>query len=71
MFVDQMTGLKEEINECIMMPGMCKHGTCVNTLGSFHCECDRGYNYDEASHSCLGQYCAVCTVQVSVNITTF
>ena len=55
LFVDPMTGLKEEINECVMMPGMCKHGTCVNTPGSFHCECNRGYRYDEASHTCIGK----------------
>ncbi|XP_043193529.1 fibrillin-2-like isoform X1 [Amphibalanus amphitrite] len=55
LFVDPMTGLKEEINECVMMPGMCKHGTCVNTPGSFHCECNRGYRYDEASHTCIDQ----------------
>ena len=33
--------------------GMCQNGICMNTIGSFHCECYPGYVYDEASHQCI------------------
>lgn len=42
-----------EINECDLMPSMCKHGQCMNTPGSFECMCNRGYIYDEDSHQCI------------------
>ena len=32
---------------------MCQNGICMNTIGSFHCECYPGYVYDEASHQCI------------------
>ena len=32
---------------------MCQHGTCLNTQGSFTCECDSGYRYDQTSHQCI------------------
>lgn len=48
-----MTNQTEEIDECLLMPTMCNHGTCINTPGSFECLCDRGYVYDENSHQCI------------------
>ncbi len=38
---------------CIFRVGMCRHGTCMNTVGSFTCECDAGYVYDASSHQCI------------------
>jgi hypothetical protein len=35
------------------MPGMCQHGRCVNTVGSFTCDCNLGYVYDVDSHQCI------------------
>uniref|UniRef100_A0A8R1HZB6 EGF-like domain-containing protein n=1 Tax=Caenorhabditis japonica TaxID=281687 RepID=A0A8R1HZB6_CAEJA len=29
-----------DINECVETPGICGHGQCVNTPGSYHCTCD-------------------------------
>ena len=40
--VDPLTGNLEEINECKMMPDICQRGTCMNLLGSFRCDCERG-----------------------------
>ena len=51
--VDPMTGDLQEIDECRMMPGICQHGTCMNTVGSFRCECEVGYQFDEDSHQCV------------------
>ncbi|XP_034147697.1 adhesion G protein-coupled receptor E2 isoform X2 [Esox lucius] len=40
----------EDINEC--NPGVCPKGKCVNTLGSYYCQCDPGMRYD-ANGSCV------------------
>ena len=32
-----------DIDECRISPDLCGHGTCVNTPGSFECECFEGY----------------------------
>ena len=53
MMVDPMTGTRTEINACELMPGACQHGSCVNTVGSFRCECNNGYEFDEDSHQCV------------------
>ena len=49
-----MTGLSKEIDECALMPQMCQNGICMNVPGSFKCECNRGYIYDEDAHQCIG-----------------
>jgi hypothetical protein len=51
--IDPVTGSQHEIDECELMPGTCQHGTCMNTIGSFRCECERGYEFDEDSHQCI------------------
>ena len=53
MMVDPMTGAQFEIDECTMMSGICNQGHCVNTVGSFRCDCKAGYKYDESSHQCI------------------
>lgn len=32
-----------DIDECRISPDLCGHGSCVNTPGSFECECFEGY----------------------------
>ncbi|XP_065169457.1 fibrillin-2-like [Atheta coriaria] len=53
--VNQLTNRTEEINECDLMPNMCNHGSCMNTPGSFECQCNRGYSYDINSHQCIDE----------------
>ena len=50
-----MTGLSKEIDECTLMPQMCQNGVCMSVPGSFKCECNRGYVYDEEAHQCIGK----------------
>lgn len=45
---------KKDINECIEFPGMCQNGRCKNTIGSYSCRCNKGYDYDENNIKCLG-----------------
>ena len=53
--MNPITNHTEEIDECALMPTMCTHGRCLNTPGSFECQCDRGYVYDEDSHQCIDE----------------
>lgn len=53
--INPMTGQPETIDECGMMPGLCRNGACVDTKTGFRCDCYRGFIYDEASHSCIGK----------------
>ena len=32
----------EDFNECEMLEGLCSGGKCVNTDGSYRCECPKG-----------------------------
>ena len=41
-----------DINECDRTPGLCRGGRCINTPGSFHCECPRGHELAEDGKSC-------------------
>lgn len=51
--MNPMTNTSEEIDECKLMPNMCSHGSCLNTPGSFECQCNRGFVYDAESHQCI------------------
>ncbi|XP_017775669.1 PREDICTED: fibrillin-2-like [Nicrophorus vespilloides] len=53
--INPMTNRSEEIDECEMIPTLCKNGDCMNTPGSFECNCNRGYTYDINSHYCIDE----------------
>ncbi|XP_077200578.1 fibrillin-2 isoform X1 [Paroedura picta] len=42
-----------DIDECKVMPSLCTHGQCINTMGSFRCFCKVGYTTDISSTSCV------------------
>lgn len=44
----------QDIDECISSP--CQNGRCINTPGSFRCECHPGFNLGPDGRSCLGLY---------------
>jgi len=42
----------EDIDECEAIPALCEGGQCVNTVGSFRCECPPGQERDEDTNEC-------------------
>lgn len=42
-----------DVDECALEPELCAGGRCVNTDGSYRCECPRGMHLDEAGHRCV------------------
>ncbi|XP_046720263.1 fibrillin-1 [Silurus meridionalis] len=47
-----ITVILEDINECQELPGLCQGGTCINTFGSFFCECLKGFALNEETRVC-------------------
>lgn len=48
-----------DVNECEVFPGVCPNGRCVNSKGSFHCECPEGLTLDGTGRVCLGKTLAL------------
>ena len=44
-----------DINECLTRNGNCEH-QCNNTLGSYYCTCNSGYQLHSDRQSCKGMY---------------
>ena len=42
-----------DIGECLLGISDCNQ-TCINTVGSYYCQCKLGYTLSNDSHSCLG-----------------
>ena len=43
-------------NECQTKPGICENGRCLNTRGSYTCECNDGFTASPNQDECLGEY---------------
>lgn len=44
-----------DVNECEVFPGVCLNGRCVNTQGSFKCQCPEGLTLDGTGRLCIGE----------------
>lgn len=51
--------LATDIDECEEVSNMCTKGQCINTPGSFHCECSQGYELSPTADDCSGQLLCV------------
>ncbi|MGH0175719.1 UNVERIFIED_CONTAM: hypothetical protein FKN15_071488 [Acipenser sinensis] len=59
-----ITVILEDIDECQELPGLCQGGNCVNTFGSFQCECPAGYHLNEETRIC--EDIDECTVHIGI-----
>ena len=53
------TAVPLDIDECDISNGGCEHN-CTNTIGSFVCSCNDGYNLTENALNCTGMRSAQC-----------
>ncbi|XP_037292482.1 fibrillin-2 isoform X4 [Manduca sexta] len=51
-YIDPETNKTRPIDECEIMPQLCKPGSCHDTATGFQCSCDHGYEHDNTSHQC-------------------
>jgi fibrillin 2/3 len=41
-----------DVNECVVIPGLCVGGRCVNSIGSYSCECEEGQRRNQRTGTC-------------------
>ena len=46
-------GHPRDIDECSLIDDCCINGKCINTDGSYMCECPNGYHLDSDGHTCV------------------
>lgn len=73
MFLSQNFKNADE-NECQTKPGLCENGRCVNTVGSYRCECNEGFTVSDTQDECLGksqcapEWAVTCTAAMRAEI---
>uniref|UniRef100_A0A673I3V1 Fibrillin-1-like n=1 Tax=Sinocyclocheilus rhinocerous TaxID=307959 RepID=A0A673I3V1_9TELE len=50
----------EDVNECEVFPDVCINGKCVNTDGSFICQCPSGMTVDSTGRTCVDLRTELC-----------
>ncbi|EPY72654.1 EGF-like and EMI domain-containing protein 1 isoform b precursor [Camelus ferus] len=52
-----------DVNECAVVNGGCQQ-RCINTLGTFHCECDTGYRLHADGRTCISNELPTITAEL-------
>lgn len=52
-----------DIDECERSPLLCRGGTCVNTEGSFQCDCPLGHELSPSREDCVGEFFPVVSIK--------
>ena len=55
LFMTHIICFFKDENECRTKPGICENGRCVNTIGSYRCECNEGFQSSSSGTECLGK----------------
>lgn len=46
-----------DMDECSATYGqLCRNGHCVNSIGSFQCQCEEGYDLTQDGKNCVGMF---------------
>ncbi|XP_015767198.1 PREDICTED: fibrillin-3-like [Acropora digitifera] len=53
-----------DIDEC-QLAGQCIDGTCINTVGSFQCQCPTNYQLDRSNRICQDKRTAQCWTKIT------
>lgn len=61
-----LASLLSDVDECQVFPGVCINGKCVNTQGSFFCQCPPGMTVDVSGRTCIGRY--ICLLNASKSV---
>lgn len=55
-FLNTSNCFRSDIDECIIMHGVCGDGDCQNVPGSFVCKCKDGYETSQLMQVCMGRH---------------
>ena len=64
----QNVGYSADVNECVSPDNNDCEQTCVNTNGSYSCDCTNGYVLNADGHACDGRF--ILALQLPWDITT-
>lgn len=57
-----------DVDECQVFAGLCINGKCINTPGSFFCQCPPGMTVDVSGRTCIGVY-RTCASTDSISVS--
>uniref|UniRef100_A0A671NV91 Fibrillin 2a n=1 Tax=Sinocyclocheilus anshuiensis TaxID=1608454 RepID=A0A671NV91_9TELE len=60
----------EDVNECEVFPGVCHNGHCVNTRGSFKCQCPESLTLDVTGRVCVDVRSEACFLTYDEDVCT-